>query len=187
MMIGRKPFAYLDQPDQDYLAGPITAPLPPIMAPQAPPQPQQQAGGRIKPHWLGILADALAGAAGQPGRYAQHLQQRQQDERGEANYQRRREDDRSDWLWKQQNESRAPSEFDRMMDAAGVPADQRPAMYRQALERKINPPRTIVLADGSVMELPGGASPFPAVPPRPVGPLTPIDGGPTPTASGGFR
>ena len=48
----------------------------------------------------GIIGDALAGAAGQPGMYARTMEQRRQEqsafERGEVQYQRRRADDLTD-------------------------------------------------------------------------------------------
>ncbi len=179
MMIGaRNPFP-------DMIPGPMTD-MPIAVPPQMSAPPAQ--GGKPKINWLGVLADALAGAAGRPGPYAQSMERQRQEqtayERGEQQYRRQRADSRDDFLWKQQNENRAPDEFTRLMDAAGITPDQRPGMYKQALDRKINPPRTIVMADGTVMELPGGASPMP-VPQAPIGPLTPI-GGPMPQASGGF-
>ena len=60
---------------------------------------------------VGILADALSGAAGQPGHYAQAMEQRRQEqtafERGEVQYQRRRADELTD----RQTEANKPQYF----------------------------------------------------------------------------
>lgn len=174
MMIGQRRPPWLDAGIHE---NPMTVAAPQITMPVAAAKPKFLGQGGVGRSIAGALGDYLLQMNGMRPIYAPLRAEQSAFERGEQQYQRRRMDDREDWQWKEQNQQRAPSEFDRMMDAAGVPADQRPGMYRQALERKINPPRTIVMADGTVMELPGGASPFPAVPPAPIGPLTPIGGG----------
>jgi len=65
----------------------------------APPQ-SATAAAKPKINWMGVLADALSGAAGQPGQYAAGLRQERKEqsayERGEQQYQRRRMDSRED-------------------------------------------------------------------------------------------
>lgn len=60
---------------------------------------------------VGILADALSGAAGQPGHYAQTMERRREEqtalERGEVQYQRRRADELTD----RQTEANKPQFF----------------------------------------------------------------------------
>ncbi len=94
---------------RDFQDAPPVAPIPTgpmfsMNAPQLAPLPMAQpkpkffnsdgtgTGNRI----VGILADALSGAAGQPGQYAQRMERQRQEqtafERGEEQYQRRRAD-----------------------------------------------------------------------------------------------
>ena len=53
-------------------------------------------------NWLGVLADALAGAAGQPGQYLAGIQAQQQRAAALADKQRERSLDMSDWQAKQE-------------------------------------------------------------------------------------
>ncbi len=176
MMIGqRKPWetAFPDMApmsvDTPQFALPPAAPMAPAMAPMAP-------AGKPKVNWMGVLADALAGAAGQPGMYAQRMARERQEqtalERGEQQYRRQRADTLSDDERNYQQqvslkewERRNPNDdVTRMMDLAGIPHDQRPALYGQALQRKINPP-TFIPGVGLVQGA-GGGSPTDA--PRPL-------------------
>lgn len=142
-------------------------------------------------NWLGVLADALAGAAGRPGPYASMMAQQREAQAEEDRYQRHRAD--SFDMWREQQEYQAahpaprqPSETERMIDALTqmAPDDPRRPYYESA----VNKPQAVTVTnpDGS-QELrfirPGQVGQAPA---RPVGKLTPI-GGPTPSASGGFR
>jgi hypothetical protein len=71
----------------------------------APPTGPKHKGASV----LGVIADALAGAAGQAGPYAAMVQQRRQQERQDEMYQRQRQDGMSDWLAKQAWERANPS------------------------------------------------------------------------------
>ncbi len=106
MMIGQRPARGLDPyMPQPMIERPAILDAPPIAVPQAAP-------AKPKINWLGVLADALSGAAGQPGMYAQRMQQERREqsalERGEEQYQRRRMDDREDKIWQRDNAPRAP-------------------------------------------------------------------------------
>ncbi len=140
-----------------------------------PPAPSPAAAGKPKVNWMGVLADALAGAAGQPGQYAQRMAREQQEqsafERGEQQYQRQRADALSDdernyqqqVSLKQWERANPNDEMTRMMDLAGIPHDKRPALYGQALQRKINPP-TWIPGIGLVPGGAGGAAPSTGAP-----------------------
>lgn len=52
-------------------------------------------------NWLGVLADGLAGAAGQPGQYAAGLRREKELQRQDSLYQRQRADQMTDWQAKQ--------------------------------------------------------------------------------------
>ncbi|MBA4092039.1 MAG: hypothetical protein C0494_15815 [Sphingobium sp.] len=60
-------------------------------------------------NWMGILADTLAGAAGQPGPYAARMAQERQLAQQETLYQRRLKDQRDTWLAQQQWERANPA------------------------------------------------------------------------------
>lgn len=53
-------------------------------------------------NWLGVLADGLAGAAGQPGQYAAGLRREKELKRQDSLYQRQRADQMTDWQTKQE-------------------------------------------------------------------------------------
>jgi len=57
---------------------------------------------RIKPSFMGILADALAGAAGTAPQYAPMLQKQKQRQMDLADYNRKRQDDLAQWQVEQQ-------------------------------------------------------------------------------------
>ncbi len=103
-MIGARPMFQMDAPDVALPRG--TAPAKP------------------KVNWMGVLADALSGAAGRPGQYAASMQQQRQEqsafERGEQQYQRRRLDDRDEWQYRQENERRAPTGYAAQLVAENI-------------------------------------------------------------------
>lgn len=149
----------------------------------APVRPQGLSKGQLI---AGILADALQGAMGRQGSFAPMMERRRQEqtdfERGEQQYQRRRADQRDDALWAEQH--RAPYRFEgNNGDVFEVGPDQ---MVRKIFSDPS--PKMNFIPDGM------GGGQWVAVPTaqtsqsplKPVGKLTPIDGGPTPTASGGF-
>lgn len=94
-------------------AGPVTAlPATPPAYPVPPAYTPMPAGEKIKPNFMGILADALSAAAGMQPQYAPELRRRKAEqtalERGEQQYRRRQADDRAEWLWRQQNTPKSP-------------------------------------------------------------------------------
>lgn len=134
--------------------------------PTAPAQPLHRittARPKEKINWLGILGDALAGAMGREGPYAARMDRERKEqtafERGEREYQRRRVDDRDEWQYRQENERRAPSEFDTMLERAGISIDKRPDYYRRALEAKVDPMANVPLGNGSFAYAPRSAIP----------------------------
>lgn len=100
-MIGKKP-SYPD-PLNPVALNPNIA-MPQMAAPTAPDiaLPAQHQGI----NWLGVLADALSGAAGQPGMYAQRTERQRAEqtalERGDQVYRTHRADDNADWMSRQQ-------------------------------------------------------------------------------------
>jgi hypothetical protein len=153
------------------------------------PAPRSQGNGRA---WAGILADMLAGALGQPGMYAQSMERRRQEQaaldREEQQYTRRRLDKRDDMIWERDNIPRAPYRWesnDGSLMEMGADGLVR-TVYKDPT------PKMNFIPDG----MGGGqwvASPtVPVQTPqspadlKPVGRLTPLNGGPTPRASGGF-
>ncbi len=103
-MAGRNPFGIalgdaLMQPDVSI--PPIVTQQIAVPSPQAPPAPQSRSmvpEGMSKGQFImGIIADALAGAAGKPGGFAQMLNQRRQAEQEEVQWGRRREAEMQDY------------------------------------------------------------------------------------------
>lgn len=96
-------------------------------------------------NWLGVLADALAGAAGQPGQYLAGIQQQQQRAAALADEQRRRSLDMTDWRAKQDytrdNPAPADDVLTQMMRGGGIDpsSEQGVALYRQRAEALANP------------------------------------------------
>jgi hypothetical protein len=117
------------------------------------PQLPQLTAPKPKINWLGVLADALSGAAGQPGMYAARLNQDRQEqsafERGEEMYQRRRQDQQTDADNAYQHQIQLfdykrlhPDDaLTQAMDAAGIsdPAE-RQKYYRANVDRITAPP-----------------------------------------------
>lgn len=165
--------------------------LPPQAPQEAPTAPKMGRGQII----AGILADALAGAAGQPGPFAARMARQQQQQAEEAQWHRRRGADLEDYEAKQRIEQRykQPDIPPMVRDAQawmqmGEPERQ---AYQQMQGLKQGDPDVFVtLPNGQVYAGPksglaaaltGGAAPT-----APVGKLRPINGGPTQPASGGF-
>ena len=149
------------------------------------PQPKISRGQLI----AGILADALSGAAGQHGQFAEAMNHRRDEADQEAQWGRH-------LMMQKQLEQQYPDPSPMVRDVQAwqqMTPDQQSA-YRQIHPLPNNDPDVfITLPNGQVYAGPrsglaaamtGGA----AAPPKPVGPLTPLpdDGGPTPPASGGF-
>lgn len=135
----------------------------------------------------GILADALSGAAGRPGQFAAMQNQRRQEAEQEAQWGRHL---MAQKLLDQQFPDPSPMERDLRVWQHMSP-EQRAAYGELKKAQEGDPIVTITLPNGQMYSGPRsglaaammGGSQAPA---KPVGPLTPIDGGPTPPASGGF-
>jgi hypothetical protein len=153
-------------------------------------QPQYSRGQII----AGILADALAGAAGHPGPMAARWNDERQQQNEEVQWAHHRQGIMDDWV-RQQEYSRAhpdPSPMARdVADFQRMTPEQRAAYAEMEKAREGDPIVTITLPNGQMYSGPrsGLATAMMgrmATPQAPVGPLTPINGGPTPSASGGF-
>lgn len=102
----------------------------------------------------GILADAFAGALGQPGRVAQMWAKEREQEQERTEWHRRRQAQREDYEYQKRVDQRyrTPEEdqFTRMLRASGLdpasPAGQ--AMYRQKIESDIDPIVNVPLGEG---------------------------------------
>ncbi len=151
-----------------------------LQIPNTPPAPQFNKGQML----AGILADALAGAMGKPGQFAQMQQQQRQNEQEDAQWSRRQSSVLQNQMalddYKRLHPDPSPMERDASA-GMGMNDAQREA-YREAQAAK---PQFI--PDGM------GGGRWAAPPASPAGPpanitFTPIpgDGGPTLGASGGF-
>lgn len=152
---------------------------------QPPAQPKMGKGQLI----AGILADALAGAMGRPGQFAQAMQQQRQQEQEEANWGRRLEQAKR--IKARYREPDVPPALRDAQAWAQMTPEQRKAYQEMRQAGAGDPDVFVTLPNGQVYAGPrsglsqalmGGTRP----PSAPVGKLTPIDGGPTPPASGGF-
>jgi hypothetical protein len=136
----------------------------------------------------GYLA-AGGNPAGQMG--LQMLHQRRQQAAEQEQYGQRREDEFQDWVRKQAYQSANPSPVnnDTVADYNFWKQTLPPQQFNTWLENKINPPQLMNIPGVGVVSVPrqGGMGGQQA-PSAPVGKLTPIDeGGPMPSASGGFQ
>jgi hypothetical protein len=149
-------------------------------------------GGKV----LSAIAEALAAYSagmGNPGGMAvlqgmnHRRMQKQQGEQDEQQYHRRRLDGIDDYRVKQQIDAEyspppQPTELERLIQAAGIApgSDEYASFAKKMLDVKTNP----------MVMTPYGPMPYSAVNPqqpvKPVGKITPIDGGPAPQAPGGF-
>ena len=127
---------------------------------------------RIKPSFMGILADALAGAAGTAPQYAPMLQKQKQRQMDLADYNRRRQDDLAQWQAEQQwkIDHPEPTGFQRDLTAAGIDPNspQGIKLYTQKVTNAANPLQGVMTYDergGQSLQFvrPGGDS-APSVP-----------------------
>lgn len=147
--------------------------LPPAEAAPSPTiQPQRSGANRI----IGIIGDALAGAAGQPGMYAQNNYARQREERRraeiEAQYERQRSDSWADFVRKAEYERANPKPVnnDTVADYNFIASQLGPEEANQYLRNRADPIVNIPLPGGDVYigprsgmgTLGGGASSAPA-------------------------
>ncbi len=150
-----------------------------------------------KANWAGILADAIAGAMGNPGQYAAVENQRREQEQQQAQWGLRRRGELEDYEAKQQIEQRyrqpdvSPMERDAQAWQRMAP-EQRAAYGEFKSMGALDPDVFTTLPNGQFYAGPrsglaaalgGGGSPAKTAP---RGRLTPVEGGPTLPASGGF-
>jgi hypothetical protein len=156
--------------------------------------------GVQQPHYsrgqiiAGIIADALAGAAGQQGPMAARWNQERQQQNEEVQWAHHRQGIMDDWIKQQQYQAAHPDASPMKRDAqawTGMTPEQKAAYQEMEKAKEGDPIVTITLPNGQMYSGPrsGLATAMMgrmATPQAPVGPLTPINGGPTPSASGGF-
>ena len=201
-------------PDQNGINGRMGGPLPaqqgmppmggaggPTVMPEGKPSFFAQGGmGRTL---AGLIGDTLLQQADMAPVYSPMMQQRRQAEQAEAQWSRRqdatRTANREDQQWEWQNRPatpQAPTEFERALEGSGV--QRGTPQWTQAMGQRAtnilnpDPPITMTLPNGQMYVgprsgLPAAVGGGAATPPRPVGNLTPITGGPTPQASATFR
>ncbi len=142
---------------------------PPLMAPP----PSMAPPPKKKINWMGVLADALSGAAGQPGQYAASMRKQQAEqtdfERGERQYNSRRQSELDDYGRKleMQNDPRY-AKPDVIEDNAGNRWKMDPATGQRVLDFVDNTPKSYI-QDGMLVNVPnpyatGAPSPAPRKP-----------------------
>jgi hypothetical protein len=138
----------------------------------------------------GIIADALAGAMGRPGQFAQHMEQQQQRDQEDADWGRR-------LVQKQLIEQQFPDQSPMERDVAAwshMTPEHRAAYQEMQKARAGDPDVFTTLPNGQFYSGPRsglaaaltGGAPAPVNRPA-IGTRIPLDGGPTQPASGGFR
>lgn len=178
------------QPDFGSPLGPSMAPIPSIMDTASAPVKRggmfgggSNIGTAISAALNGYLA-AGGNPAGIAGLQQLHMQRmlEQRQALAEQQYARERQDKRSDFTFEQDYKAAHPGPIrnDTVNDYQFILEQLGPEAAKTFLETKTNP----------VVMTPYGPMPYSSVAPHaptaPVGKLTPIDGGPTPPASGGF-
>lgn len=195
----RDPYSTPFLPEDDGLGGPLAAAVATPAAPLA---------AAVRPHRglgtrdiVGILADAILAGTGRPAVYGPAVQHRsllrEQQQTEESEYQRHRRDTNADWMARQ--------EYERAHPAPAQPTTlQREAEYYRSIGRSdladtllTNRAAPLVAVDrydaasgNMVRDYVRPAQPQTAPAPRlrqlPPGSV-PVQGGPTPSASGNFR
>jgi len=150
---------------------------------------------------IGVLGDSLSIAGGGQAQFVPNMidqrNRRQAQDYAEQTYQRRRGDEWSDWekqqQWQRDNpKPRDPTNFEQILDAAGVQGDERIKLLRmKATNEAQGVPMAVDITnpDGSVGRQyirPGSIGGAPTAPAAPIGKLKPY-GGQTATPSGNFR
>jgi hypothetical protein len=175
--------------------------MPPTMPGMGtPPIAPQQMQPAVKPRSkgqtiLGIIGDMLAAGSGGNPMFAQSLaveRQRAQDaDAGEAIWSRRRQAENEDWTQRQQWQQAHPDPSPMVRDIQAwqsLGPEQRAAYDAMQKAKQGDPDVTVTLPNGQLYigpksgiaaALGGGGAP-----PRPVGSLTPIEGGPGGSPSG---
>lgn len=149
----------------------------------------------------GILGDALEGAMGRPGTFAAQMGQVRQQEREQAQWGMRRTADLEDYAKKQEIDQRYQTTKPYRWEAndgslmeLGADGAARQLYKDPTPKAGLDPDVFITLPNGQVYAGPKsglagammGGVPAVTPPLKPKGKLTPINGGPTPQASGTF-
>jgi len=188
-------------PDQMGINGRMGGPLPqgaPAMPPMAgAPMPQPQGGGFFREGGMGrtlagIIGDTLLQQTGNAPVYAPAMQQRRQAEQADARWTRDRAANREDMQWEWQNKPKDPPSPIYREDNSGNTIAIDPTTGQSRVLHQETTPRMNFIPDGMGggrwVPVPTGGAMQPVAPPaRPVGNLTPLDGGPAPQAPGTFR
>lgn len=138
----------------------------------------------------GMIGDFLLQNAGMKPVYQPTMLEKQKLAQQEAQYQRQRQDQNTDWLAHQEYEAahRPPDELTRLMQAAGIDpsSEQAKAMFLGAAQNKANPFTQMRVQNPDGSETLQFMRP-PMAPAAPVGKLTPLGaGGPGLDGPGGF-
>lgn len=187
-MFGSRPRKLLDSPYRS----PGIEPMPHSYA-SAPAEEPQKRGlfsrGGFGRSLAGNIGDVLLQRGGLAPIYAPAMQLRQRMEAAEQNRQAERMDRREDMQWEWQNKPQEPVNNDTVNDYGFIRDTLGEETANQFLRSLGDPIVTVQLPGNRVYSGPrsGMAQALQGqVPTAPVGRLTPIEGGPTPRASGGF-
>lgn len=139
---------------------------------------------------IGVLGDSLSIVGGGQAQYVPNLidqrNRRQAQEYAEQTYQRRRGDENQDWQlreqWKRDNP--APINNDTVADYEFYKRTLTPEQFKTWLQNKVDPPQYRQGADGQFYRI--NTTPAPTFTEDDWNKGTPVTGGPTPSASGGF-
>jgi hypothetical protein len=146
-------------------------------------------------NWLGVIADALAGAAGREGPYAAQMQRQREMDYAAQQGQQERMNKRDDWQWQKQWELDHPNPInnDTVNDYQFILQQSGKDAADQYLQGRYDPVVNIPLGDGRTYIGPRSGAPSAVnglqggqTPQRPVGKLTPIGGGVGGNPGGGF-
>lgn len=139
---------------------------------------------------IGVLGDSLSIAGGGEAQFVPNLinqrNRMQAQNYAEQQYQRRRGDEWQDWQrqeqWKRDNP--APVNNDTVADYEFYKRTLTPEQFKTWMQNKIDPPQYRQGADGQFYRINTGPAPTFTADDWDSG--TPVNGGPTPSASGGF-
>lgn len=140
---------------------------------------------------LGVLGDSLSILGGGQASYVPLMQQRRLQAAARAyaeqQYQRRRADEQQDWEAREQwkRDHPAPVNNDTVADYNFWKQTLAPDQFKTWLQNRIDPPQYRQGPDGSFYRINPTAPPSFSAEDWESG--TPMNGGPTPSASGGFR
>ena len=142
---------------------------------------------------IGVLGDSLSIAGGGAPQYVPNLidqrNRRQAMDYAEQTYQRRRGDEMADWQARQEYERRNPKPVnnDTVADYQFIVQNLGEEAGKEFLKNKANPPQYRQGPDGQFYRIDVAPGQMPTFTQDDWDKGTPVNGGPTPSASGGFR